>query len=351
MVISRGDLREALKLIGQNKEARDIFLAALVQLEEHVKRLDFDVREQVTGPICDAVFADACEVQKTLANGTRFTARYTSKIIRDFLMAGPAPEFLWEPQTSKALLTLSAKAKNTLIGGAYIGDHAVLIGRQVAPTGGAVHCFEPSAESAALLATNCADNGLNNVHINQLGLWGTEERLVLTGEDSHASPRKAGGEENSFRAVTIDAYCGEKGIESLDLIQLDIEGGELEALRGATKKLAMSAKLAPTIVFEVHSSYLDWSDGLHNTEIVRFVKSFGYQVFAIRDYNGNEPMTGRPVELVPPETCYLEGPPHGFNMLALKDLAVVESGLFKVVNGVSPKLLKHKNPKLHAPIH
>jgi hypothetical protein len=64
-------------------------------------------------------------------------------------------------------------------------------------------------------------------------------------------------------------------------------------------------------------------------------------------------MHDKPIELIPAHTAYLEGPPHGFNMLAVKnpDSLIADDKMFKVVPGVSPKLLRHRDPKIHAPIY
>ena len=61
-------------------------------------------------------------------------------------------------------------------------------------------------------------------------------------------------------------------------------------------------------------------------------------------------MPNQPVELVPLDSVYLEGPPHGFNMLAVPDAARVQGSAFRIVEGVSPKLLPHKAPPLHHPV-
>ena len=52
------------------------------------------------------------------------------------------------------------------------------------------------------------------------------------------------------------------------------------------------------MIFEIHRAYVDWSEGLDRTEPVRWLTERGYSVFAIRDYQGNVCMEGRPVELV-----------------------------------------------------
>jgi hypothetical protein len=104
------------------------------------------------------------------------------------------------------------------------------------------------------------------------------------------------------------------------------------------------------VVFEVHRSYVDWSDGLASTEIVQYVESFGYCQFALRDFQSNYDLCGRPIELVPYETAYLDGPPHGFNMLAVKDKRVLDDKTFTISPGVSPKLLLNGDPALHHPM-
>ncbi len=349
MKISRGEAVDALHRIGKNEAARNLLIAALKQIEPHLEETGLEVREIVTGPVCDALFEHGEELTRTLADGTIISARYTSKIIRDFVMVeGDAPEVVWEPQTTRALVSLARDARHVLIGGAYIGDHAILIGKQMPQ--GIVHCFEPNGDSAALLAKNADQNGLSNIRIHRLGLWADDASLVLEGDDSHASPAVASGQADAFRAISIDRYGADEGIPSLDLLVLDIEGGEIEALRGAESYLSQPAQEAPVIMFEVHGSYVDWSSGLENTDIVKLLQRHGYTVFALRDYNSNVPMAGHAIEIIPVERCYLEGPPHGFNMLAVKDADVLKRRGYHIVTDVSPKLLKHRDPKLHAPL-
>ena len=89
---------------------------------------------------------------------------------------------------------------------------------------------------------------------------------------------------------------------------------------------------------------------LEATDIVRHVRDRGYEVFAVRDYHSNHPMHGEPVELIPCDSIYLEGPPHGFNMVGVKDPSLLGSPFFRIVRGVSPKLLLHRDPGLHQPL-
>lgn len=343
----------ALAWIGRSETLREQFVLACLDAE---KKLDYPgiVRDEVTGPIVDALFSGVTVVRKSLSSGEVFEFPYRSKISREFVMSEPrVPDHVWEPQTTKLLLRLSEGAKHVLVGGAYFGDHAILLAKKIAAWGGICHGFEPNEEESLILARNAELNGLLNLQVQRLGLWSENNcSLRLVGSDSHAHPElSASGEEGAFPTITIDSYVASHGLAQLDLIMLDIEGGELDALKGAAQQLARPEGEAPALVFEVHRHYVDWSHGLDQTEIAQFVAGFGYQLYAVRDFNANYAMTGKPIELVPIDNVYLEGPPHGFNMLAVKGTQKMALlGDYRLCPGVSPKLLLHRDPALHHPL-
>jgi FkbM family methyltransferase len=268
------------------------------------------------------------------------------------MAADAEPDHVWEPQTTKLLLRLARGARHVLVGGAYFGDQAVLIARQIRDHGGVCHAFEPNPESSRMLARNAELNGLTNLRVHRVGLWDEDDvRLRLVGDDALASSEPAAGPDpGAFPTVTVDTYLTREGVDHAGLLMVDVEGAELRVLRGARRQLALPAGLAPHLVFEVHRSYTDWSRGLQNTDVVRMLASFGYHVYAVRDFHANRDMRGRPIELIPPDRTYLEGPPHGFNMVAVKDPALLREGPFRFCEGVSPKLLAHKDPALHHPL-
>jgi FkbM family methyltransferase len=347
-------LAAALAFLGRDPTQRSRIVALCLAIERDASYTPGQsIREDITGPIVDALYDKDTIVERTLRDGTRFRLYYRTKIARDFVMAShPHPDHVWEPQTTKLLLHLADKARHAVIGGAYFGDQVVLMAKRMAPHGGTCHAFEPNGDQLKMLRENAALNELRNILSWRLGLWrDSGSRLVLVGDDSFAHAERVEHEApNAFATISIDEYLAGQGILSLDLIMLDIEGGEMPALEGARKQLAKRADEAPNVVFEVHRSYVDWSKGLENTEIVRYMSDFGYTVFAIRDFNSNVDMGSSPIELVPPDRVYLEGPPHGFNMLAVKDLKIVENGPFVICRDVSPKLLWHKDPNLHHPL-
>ncbi|ACT03407.1 FkbM family methyltransferase [Paenibacillus sp. JDR-2] len=331
-------------------------IAAIKQMEISLHREGINMREEITAPILDAIFDENTILRKKIACGLTFDFYYRTKIARDFLLAEPdCPDHVWEPQTTKLLKIFSREVKEVLIGGAYFGDQALIVAKEMLPLGGTVHCFEPNKDQFYMLQHNAELNGLDNIRAWQLGLWKDEQaRMKLIGEDSFAHAELVtdhAGSENAevFPTVSIDTYVKHQQIGSLDLILLDIEGLEHTVLQGAESQLNLTPDHAPNIIFEVHRNYVDWSNGLDQSDIVQYLQSFGYHIYALRDYNTNIDMTGKPVEIIPPDRVYLEGPPHGFNMIAVKNLSILDDPEIKLCYDVSPKLLTHKKTYLHQP--
>ena len=342
-------LQQALLRLGRHPALRASMLDWLKHAET---RLDYAgaVRDDVTGPIADALHHDDDRYEKQLADGTRFKFLFRTKIARDFLMSSAEhPSHVWEPQTTRLLLELAQGLdSDVVVGGAYFGDQAILVARSLQAARRSVHCFEPNPAQAAMLAENAEINRLNNIKINGCGLWSTSHaHLKLDGFDSFANAVSASADDkDAFETITIDDYRAREGVK-IGLIQLDIEGAEFAALQGARATLMQDQ---PHIVFEVHRSYVDWSQGLERTEICRTLQELGYVLYAVRDFNSHVEMGAQPIELIPANAVYLDGPPHGFNMLAVQDAARVSGTAFRIARHVSPKLLAHKDPALHHPL-
>jgi FkbM family methyltransferase len=263
------------------------------------------------------------------------------------------PDHVWEPQTTRLLSLLSRGSGDVVVGGAYIGDQVIPIAHALRRAGDAttVHAFEPMAAAYAQLSRNVALNSLANVVTHLQALW-DDAAASLALEGPPALARCVPSEPSAaIASTTIDGYVAERRLDRVGLIMLDLEGGEERALRGARSQLARTAESAPNLVFEVHRDYVDWSEGLSKTSPVALVASLGYTAYAVRDYHDNVAMAGRPIELVPVDSVYLDGPPHGFNLLATKDPDLVRRLDVAIVEGVSPKLLAHGDPRLHRPRH
>jgi FkbM family methyltransferase len=350
-------LVKSLATIGKDEKLRSELVEQIKHIEKELQ-YDGNVREEITGNIVDAIFSDADVLRKELSSGVVFEFVYRSKIARDFLMSAPTqPNHVWEPQTSRLLVYLASKTQNVVIGGAYFGDQAILVAKELEKTGGVCHAFEPNKEQFEMLVRNAEINHLKNVKTNRMGLWNEDDGIIrLVGSDAYGASELADADaaavtddENVIRTTKIDTYLKKQGVDKIGLIMLDTEGSEHTILLGADEQLNRPVGECPNVVFEIHRDYVDWSEGLPKTDIVRYLMDCGYTVFAIRDFQSNREMSHLPIELIPAESAYLEGPPHAFNMLAIKDLTILEDKLFKICHNISPKLIPHKDPKLHHP--
>lgn len=126
----------------------------------------------------------------------------------------------------------------------------------------AVVCFEPNTQNYNRLMENLMLNGIKNVAALRVGVGSRPETRRMVG-----NPLMPGGAsvdasavEELLRAgattvveeiaiVTLDAEIPKASLPAPDFIKIDIEGWELEALRGARNTLKLHK---PTLFLEMH---------------------------------------------------------------------------------------------------
>lgn len=160
--------------------------------------------------------------------------------------------------------------------GAHIGTFTVKAARAVANEG-MVIAIEPDMTNLRFLGKNIRENGLRNVLIVQKGVWSTKDRLELstrrtTGTHSFLHRK----DDNGFVKVevdTLDNILGELGVRRVDFTKMDIEGAEIEALKGMKETLRNNdVKLA---IAAYHST--EGKEETYRT-IAPWLKRDGFQV-------------------------------------------------------------------------
>jgi FkbM family methyltransferase len=76
------------------------------------------------------------------------------------------------------------------------------------------------------------------------------------------------------RAITLDEYCKTHGIQSIDLLKIDVEGAELMVLMGASMVLSGDSK--PVILIESYppmTKAFDYSV----SDVIAYIISLGYK--------------------------------------------------------------------------
>lgn len=130
---------------------------------------------------------------------------------------------------------LPSKGNQVIDCGSCIGDTSVIFAAFVGNTG-RVHLFDPVPLHNKYCKIQAGINpDLSNVFkINQVAVG--EKVQSLRGEYKDVKMIAPGGVSiNNYDITTIDEYTEKNKINKIDLIKMDIEGAECDALRGASK--------------------------------------------------------------------------------------------------------------------
>jgi FkbM family methyltransferase len=114
----------------------------------------------------------------------------------------------------------------------------------------AVHAFEPHPVKGEALRRNLALNSVPAT-VNALALSDRKGDVAFDA-DSH-SIYKAGADAIKVRTERLDDYFDDRGIETVDVLKLDVEGHEEAVLHGAERTLASGRIRAVTLeALDVH---------------------------------------------------------------------------------------------------
>lgn len=171
--------------------------------------------------------------------------------------------------------------------GANVGELTLLFSRFVG-AGGVVHAFEPGGASFERLTAVCRAASLRNVRLHRLALaeeagtvrlyvydddylsWSSRAQRPLENYDINVKPQ--GSEDVS--ATTVDLHCESNGVETIDLLKVDVEGAELQVLVGARRMLV--EKRVRLLTFEFGQTTFDM--GNSPDDIEAYLKEVGYEL-------------------------------------------------------------------------
>ena len=165
--------------------------------------------------------------------------------------------------------------------GAHIGVHALTAGARLRRLGGGtVVAFEPAHDTAARLRAAAARNRLE-LTVVEAALGAEPGTADLRADPAYdaadAGVRSLHGRGPRVQAVpvtTFDAWAAEAGLGRLDLVKLDVEGAELEALRGMAGSLS---RLRPrALVVEVKQRVLERA-GVGGDKVREYLDRLGYE--------------------------------------------------------------------------
>lgn len=177
-------------------------------------------------------------------------------------------QILFGHENSVILKMISYISKGDLVidAGAHHGLFS-LYSRKTVGSQGSIYAFEPHPDSFKILSENVDLNGFENIRIENMCLGNSSQTThlrSLTGlrgrsyiSESEESRSKAiemdFTESFNVEMTSLSRYMREEKIEKVDMLKVDVEGAELEVLRGVEDQL-QNVKRA---VIEIHSHHED----------------------------------------------------------------------------------------------
>lgn len=189
-----------------------------------------------------------------------------------------------------------------------------------------VHAFEPTEESFVQMQNNYGDDP--RVNLVQVGIGEVKGEMPLNiladsqVSNSFLAPRQESWEsieygtgaisQRTVPVTTLDDYCTEHGIDQVYLLKIDVQGFEIEVLKGAAKTL----RRIDYVFVEAGIQRL-YEGAPSFAEVCLFMESHGFHLMHMRAWHrGNRvlvetDMIFRRNELMPPidgsrDRSYLE---------------------------------------------
>jgi FkbM family methyltransferase len=211
-------------------------------------------------------FAAGQLLPRRMADGTRLMLD-----IGDPMQASALLGRRWAPKIVAFALANLPRGGTFVDVGANVGLISLPIARRRPDA--TVIGFEPHPTNIRMWETNCALNSLPNARLEPLGLGDH------SGPSAMAVPGDLGAgyitESGDIPVVmtTLDSYAADHGIERIDVVKIDAEGGEPQVLDGASRLLDSGA--IRCIIIEINDLALARS-GLNGAAVVDRLTGYGY---------------------------------------------------------------------------
>jgi FkbM family methyltransferase len=168
--------------------------------------------------------------------------------------------------------------------GSNLGLYSVLMGQLTGPNG-MVLCFEPDPDLFAALQASCRLNAVPQVECHNLALGSAPAELTLHKSIVNSGDNHLGVSDHGLfrrtittQVVRLDDFRPQLKI---DLVKIDVQGWELEVLRGMRRTLVENAGVQ--VYFEFSSLGYRRANSSYG-ELIAFLREAGFRIF--------DPVTG-----------------------------------------------------------
>ena len=157
----------------------------------------------------------------------------------------------WESNSREIFSILSLSSNTVFDIGSYTGIYALIAAKSNKKL--KVSAFEPNPNLFSALEKNLKLNRIRNVKSEQMALDNQPgEAYLYLNHDIHTSigsliQSSTAGKKVLVRKTTLDIYCENHSVNSIDLIKIDVEGYEANVLQGGS---SIIKKSSPIILME-----------------------------------------------------------------------------------------------------
>lgn len=201
---------------------------------------------------------------------------------------------IWEPHVTAVFRGLLFPGDVCIDVGAYSGYYTLLAAKLVGPAGH-VYALEPAPAAHAALESNITLNGLANVTALRVAAGEADHQARFDdrseGQAIRSSVRTSAELAPSVPVRTLASLVRASDVERIRLVKIDVEGYEVEVLRGLRPLFDSGAR--PALLVELHAGVV--------APVVALLAELG-TLYGLHTHNVTgegfaDPWTGSPVEL------------------------------------------------------
>ena len=170
--------------------------------------------------------------------------------------------------------------------GANEGFFSVLASKKIIT--GKIYCFEPQKNLLKIIEKNLLKNNFKNFFLLNFGIGESQYFTNLnvfndtnTGSSSILKKHFFNTKKTKIKVKSLDQFVSEEKLYSqIDLVKIDIEGYEINAIKGM--KNLLKEKKINTLLIDYHMHIITNEDRLEHEKLIL---SFGYKKIKTNDQN------------------------------------------------------------------
>lgn len=203
----------------------------------------------------------------------------------------------YEPQLVRYLKRSIRQSMVCIDVGANVGYFSLLMARLVGPRG-RVFAFEPTTKTREVLKASADLNGYSHLTVEGLAVTDRVGNLEFNvgpsgfdvynsgGAVSHPHARPQAFSTQVVPCTTLDDYCHEWAVRNVDLVKIDVEGGELSVLKGMERLQGANPELRIVLEF---ADVTTNGFGYEARELGHWLQERGWRL-SILGYTGARPV-------------------------------------------------------------